>query len=428
MATHRPPGRSEFRLVRWVALAGLSLAIAACGDSSTSLGEAGGSCGNSPYFTALPVAPGDIDGIVVFGALGAPGHTLPTAHSGFYLARAGVPVASPGDIALTRVRTVTYTASPTRQGVTDYALFFQVCKDVEGWFGHLTSLSAAIPTGPEGSCQTYDTSDETVRSCETKPKGVTLAAGDPLGTGGLSAELGFLGLDFGLLDDRVRNHYAKPSRFPDPTFHAVCPYEYFDATNRGTLLAMIRDPAHPDEVPTGEPRCGTMEVDVDGTAQGVWAEVGVTGQVAGDETRYITLANYPYRPQERLALSLGPATLGAMVEMTPRATTGRVNRAFDQITGDGVLYCYFSGDPSSGRSWFLSLSSGGNLTMEKIEHGQGASPCAADPGSWAVRRERNDLRTLTERPHGNSSAKVIRADPEPASRPADLGQFQEGRA
>ncbi len=370
---------------RAAVVAALAPLLAACGDSLAGT-LAGTDCGPLPYFTALPVSLSDFDLNVVIGGLGAPGHTLPTAHSGFYLSRAGVAVSSPGDIQVRRIRRVTYVQSPGRQGEEDYAVEFNVCKDVEGWFGHLTSLSDAIPldTGNE-SCQTYSTSDETVQACFSDVHDVTLSAGEPMGTGGLSAERGFLELDFGLLDFRVSNYYAAPSRHPSNSFHAVCPYDYFDAANREVLLSTIADPGRFSEAPSGEPRCGTMEVDVAGTAKGVWAEVGVTGPLAGDETRYVTLANYPYRPEDKLALSLGPLELGARVVVVRREEDGRMNRAFEDVTPDGLVYCYNSSDLSSfGNSWFISLNTDGQLMIERIEHPGEDTPCRSDPETWRV--------------------------------------------
>lgn len=369
-------------------MASLALALlgSACDDGPTGL--AGEACGPLPYFAVAPVAPSDVEMIAVIGGLGAPGHTLPTAHSGFMLAREGVPVASPGRIQITNVRRVTYVSSPTRQGERDYAVFFSPCEDVEGWLGHLTSLAPDIPDNASGSgCQTYSTADETVESCSLEVEGFRLEAGDPLGTGGLSAARGFLGLDFGMLDSRVHNFYVTPSRHPEPSFHSVCPYDYFDDANRAWMLATIRDPARPHEAAVGEPRCGTMEVDVAGTAKGVWAEQGVTGQVQGDETRYVTLADYPYDPQGRLALSLGPTTLGARVAVVPRETSGRVNRAFENVTADGLVYCYdvtATADPSFGMSWLLTMPSATTLSLERIQHAGPPGPCDSSPATWQL--------------------------------------------
>jgi len=112
----------------------------------------------------------------------------------------------------------------------------------------------------------------------------------------------------------------------------------------------------------------------------------VTGSVAGDERRFITLADYPYRPEERLALSLGPVELGARVAMVPKQATGLVNRPFEQVPEDGVLRCYTPSaetDFQTGDSWLLALSPSRTLTIERIVHGASPSPCDDDPASWA---------------------------------------------
>ncbi len=358
------------------------LVLAACGGDSIS-GPAGEACGPGPYFTVLPAAANDIAAISVIGGLGAPGHTLPTPHAGLFLARENVPIRVPGDMAITELRRVTYLQSPTRQGERDYAVNFQVCSEVTGWFGHIVTLAPTIPTASIEwrNCETYSTSDERVESCLARPRDLRLSAGDALGTGGLSAARGFLAVDIGLLDTRVRHTYVSPGRFSLGQLHAVCTWEQFDAANRSVLFSKLRDLARPGVAPAGEPRCGTLQVDVAGTAQGVWAETGVSGPVQGDERRYITLANYPYRPQDELALSLGPANLGPFVAVVPRRSSGRVNRAFDQVRADGQIYCYTQAEAPT-FSWFVSLTSDTALRIERVTHAVAASPCAADPGTW----------------------------------------------
>ena len=358
--------------------------IASACSLLTEPGVAGEDCGPLPYFTALPVSPADIDLVAVFGGLGAPASTLPKAHSGFLLNKIDVPVFSPGNLQVTSVRRTTYVQSPNREGKFDYAVFFKACKDVEGWFGHLTTITAAIPDEAR-DCETYSTFDETVEACSSDVD-AALTTGMHIGTGGLSIELGLVGLDFGLLDNRVSNFYVNAGRYPKPTFNSVCPYAYFDSANRETLFSLIRDGARPYEAAEGEPRCGTMAVDVAGTAKGVWAETGVTGSVTADQTRFITLADYPYRPEERLALSLGPVELGARVAMVPKEATGRVNRPFEQVSEDEILRCYTPSpetDRQIGESWLLSLSAARTLTIERIGHGLSPSPCVDDPASWA---------------------------------------------
>lgn len=364
-----------------ILLAGL---LAACGGNGL-VGPAAENCGDGPYFSALPVAMVDIDAITVFGGLGAPGHTLPTAHAGIHLQTEGARVYAPGAIQITGLRRTSYLVSPNRQGREDYAVDFHVCKQVSGWFGHLTSLSAvvAVPEGDWQDCQLYSTAEETVETCVSRPRDVTLDAGELLGTSGMSIELGLMGLDFGLLDTRVTNFYVAPSRHPQPTFHAICPWNQFVPTVREQLYARLLDTSRPGLVPAGEPRCGTMEVDVAGTAKGAWVLEGVQPQ-PGNETTWITLANYPYRPEDHLALSLGPASLGARTVMVPRLATGRVNRAFEHVADDGLVYCY-TGDPFySGDSWLLGLTGSASLSVRHLSHAPGDSPCHADPATWSL--------------------------------------------
>jgi hypothetical protein len=366
----------ETLIVRAAAAVGpaVLLIVAACADSVS--GPQAESCGSPPYFTVLPVAENELAGVSVFGGIDAPGHTLPTAHGGIFVTRANVMVRAPGNMAVTSLRRARYLSS----GQEDYAINFQVCEAVTGWFGHVTSFAPVLSPGSINwrNCSTYSIPATAIEACTADGLDIRVSAGDPLATGGPVA------IDFGVVDDRVNNFYVAPARHPPDRFHAICMWEQFDAANQAVLFGKLRDIARPTVMPGGNPRCGTMAVDVAGSAKGVWAEIGVSGPAGGDERRYITLANYPYRPQDELALSLGPATLGARMAYVPRRTTGRVNRAFEQVTADGQIYCY---GPDIGRfasgSWLLSLS-GATLRMEWRNHQAGASPCNADPATWSL--------------------------------------------
>ena len=119
-----------------------------------------------------------------------------------------------------------------------------------------------------------------------------------------------MGLDFGLLDSRVNNGFAADWRFPDPHRRAVGAWDRFESSVQTQLFSKLTDPSRFRTVVAGEPRCGTMKVDVAGTATGIWALPSVTSPLGGSELEYITRANYPYRPEDQLALSLGPSSLG----------------------------------------------------------------------------------------------------------------------
>ena len=365
-------------LVAALLLAAASL-LGACGSDSIT-GPQAESCGPGPYFTVLPAAASELANVAIFGGVDAPGHTLPTAHGGLFFTHGGVTLRAPGDITVTDLRRVRYTGPDVPQGSEDYAIFFQVCREVTGWFGHVATLAPKFSpaTVDYGNCRTYSVIWATIESCEAMDLDIKMSAGEDLGTSeGVT--------DVGMRDERVTNFYVSPWRFGGAN-HAVCMWEQWDAANQEVLFSRMRDGLRPEIVPTGEPRCGTMEVDVAGTAKGVWAETGVTEPVAGDETRYIALVNYPYRPQTELALSLGPESLGAQIGIVSHRTSGRVNLAFEHVTPDGLIYCY---GPDVGPwawaagSWFLSLTSETTLRIEHIGHGPGESPCADDPGTWS---------------------------------------------
>ncbi len=358
--------------------------LAACGGVSL-VGPAAEDCPTTPYFTVSPAAFPDIGNIVVVGGLGAPGHTLPTAHAGFYLATEGAAVRAPGPIQIIGLRRTTYVASPNRQGKNDFTAEFQVCKQVSGWFGHLTTLSEFIPVANGWTdCSRYSTAIETVETCRAKLENVSLAAGQALGTSGLSKALGLMGLDFGLLDSRVNNGYVADWRHPDPSRHAICAWDKFESSVRAQLFAKLSDPSRPSTVAAGEPRCGTMKVDVAGTLKGVWALPSETSPLAGNETAYITLANYPYRPEDQLALSLGPVSLGATVAVVARGPgTGRVNRPFEQVTSDGQIYCYGPETQRPQVSWLITMTGPSALSIRKVENSS-SNICADPPSTWSM--------------------------------------------
>lgn len=353
--------------------------LAACGSGGDTItGPQAASCGAGPHFSVLPVATSELESVAIFGGVDAPGHTLPTDHGGMFFTHTGVTLHAPGDMAVTQLRRVRYTGPDVPPGKEDYAIFFQVCKELTGWFGHVATLAPVFSTATTqfGNCHTYSVIWATVESCEADDLDIKLSAGDVLGTGGTVT-------DVGMKDDRVTNFYVSPWRFGGAN-HAVCMWEQWDSANREIFFSKLVDTRSSDR-PTGTPRCGTMAVDVAGTAKGVWAEVGITEPLGGIETRYIALVNWPYRPQEQLALSLGPDALGAHVGLVPRQTSGRVNRAFEQVTPDGLIYCYGPDGGALGTtSWFLSMTAPITLRIERITHSSGATPCDRDPDTWSL--------------------------------------------
>jgi hypothetical protein len=357
---------------------GLVVFLGTCGGDSDSItGPGAESCGPAPLFTALPVPADRIRAIPVVGGVDGPGHTLPTDHGAFFLDGFDIPVRAPADMTIIGLGVVRDVEGGV-PGSEDYAIYFQVCQDLSGWFGHVVALAPSLdPSNIQfGNCRTYSTPFATVETCEARPVSIQVVAGQEIAFGSGV-------VDFGVVDQRVTNFYISPHRFNGPS-HAVCMWEPFDAANKAILFSKLRDLRRPGIEPTGEPRCGTMEVDVPATAKGVWADPSITGPIQADETGYMALVDYPYRPQLELALSFGPDALGARLAVVGRSTTGRVNRAFEDVTQDGLIYCY--GPTVEGfapSSWVLQLTSATAIRIEHVEHAAGESPCADDPSTWS---------------------------------------------
>jgi hypothetical protein len=359
-------------------LLAMAALLGACGGDDSVAGPESEACGPAPYFTVLPVPAASLRAVTVVGGVDAPGHTLPTDHGGIFLQVPSAPLRSPGDMTITSLVYGSAVGNGQSDTIRDYAITFQVCRELTGWFGHVPALAPRLL--PESvvftNCRSYSTPFAEYETCEARNLNIRVSAGDEIGTAGP-------GTDIGMIDQRVNNSYVSPQRFPGLA-HAVCMWDPFDAATQSVLYSKLRDLRRPAIEPEGEPRCGTMEVDVPGTAKGVWAEPGVTGPLGPDERRYMALVDYPYRPQDELALSLGPDALGAHVAFVDRTTSGRVNRAFEDVTPDGQIYCYGPEvEYFTVSSWFLELTSATALTIERIEHGPGPSPCADDPTTWS---------------------------------------------
>lgn len=361
----------------------MAACLAACTRDRTPSGPSG--CDGSAELSVLPVSPSAINWLTPIGNMGPPTHTLPTDHVGFYLVGTGIPLVSPGPMRISTVVKVTYLASPFRQGLTDYALETRLCGGYGAILGHILTATTAIVAMADASgssCQTYSTADETVRRCENHDVDLELAAGDPIGTVGGPNIPAF---DLGIYGDNTRNEFVNPPRIQDKIVHAVCPYDLFAGSLRGQLYARIGDGV---TLASGEsPQCGAMSVDVAGTAQGVWALPGTPLSPQSDESRFVVLAPHPLTPVSEQTFSMGPGSLNVTtapgLPHYPAQPSGRVNRAFRDVTADGLVYCYVAG-PLPTFSLFIQMESATSLAIRKVTHLAGNSPCDLDPSTWVM--------------------------------------------
>jgi len=282
---------------------------------------------------------------------------------------------------ITEVRTNTYVSSPFRQGQSDFAVTAAACGGNTVVFGHITTAVDKIQSQTGTNCETYSTATETVKACRNGTN-ISLAAGETIGTVGGATAGAF---DFGVYKTGHSNGFINPNRYSSMTNTAVCPYDPFTTDLRGQIDPLIGEPGRPA---SGEsPRCGTMSVDVAGTARGAWVLQSNPVNQAGDEGPFLVLAPHPLFPQSAQTFSVGPASLsvsaGAPLLKYPVASSGRVNRAFRDVGADGQIYCYTTDLATSTFSYFIRLS-GSVLTVQKVTHAAGASHCSADPSTWSM--------------------------------------------
>jgi len=346
-------------------------------------------CSANSIFKRLPV---EISKVAFVGPIGvlAPvgGSPLPKQHTGFMLTELGVPLVAPGDLTITQIRKVTYKMSPMRPGYIDYALFFSVCDEVRGHFGHVTNLNETLqPQSSAYQCSTYSTVDETVESCTANTK-ISVAAGTQLATNGTISES--RAIDVGMSDDRLSDGYVNPERYRKTgSSGTMCPWDFFTDALKEQLYAKLGQSE--SRLTTETPKCGSVAVDKAGTAAGRWTPKDSPGNGAdAADGRFLVFAPDVYSPRSRIAFStrisgITPtATWDGFTDYPrfPLQESGRVNLVPASVTADGQIYCYVVTASSSTESFFVQMTTASELKVERLTHATAASPCNQSPSTW----------------------------------------------
>jgi hypothetical protein len=353
--TRRVAALATFALAAAIALAscgGGSSGGTGAGDPAPSALTAGlPACpGGNELFTVPPVALDQVLGWEPLGHMGPPGHTFPTDHQYLYTTAFGQPadpllsiaVVAPANVRVTQLFRSTYAGS----SVADYSVFFQPCADVQARFGHVVTLPAELlaAAGPiDKFCNTYEPSPgHPTTLCQSAPFRFDVAAGQPLGTMGHG---GSISLDWWLQDRRAAPlHFANPSRFAGyngsdgfDEAHIVPASAYYApavAAQIAAKLGRFDGKVQRTAAPTG----GSIAVDVDGTARGYWFN---PAQPYPPEAFHAALAPDYVTPAGLQVFSLGLSQGNAAVYATfTPLPAGSVNRAFETVAADGLLYCW----------------------------------------------------------------------------------------
>lgn len=352
-------------------------------------------CGSKMvFFTTLPVKSEDYGSLIPLGNLNPTGHVFPTDHiylfskntpdNGQASEALSKPLYSPGDMWIMDVST----SEDLGSGITDYSIGYQPCEEFRGKFGHVGRLSAKLTAQLEKiankKCDEYSTGGSKYRACRYDQLKIVVKAGEELGTvfNGRSAAL-----DIWATDYRIKKlEFAKPSRWREDLFYNACPANYFVSSIKNEMLGRFSD--YDGNKRTIEPVCGTIEVDIKGTAKGYWFTLDHTPNSMEDKN--MALANDNKNPLKQ-AFSMGNSGeakgfKSGVYFFTP-TESGNVNRDFATVKPDSSVYCYETTDSPSGATHgvgqvsvlYLSLINGETIRVEKVNK----TTCGSGPWTLA---------------------------------------------
>jgi hypothetical protein len=297
----------------------------------------------------------------------------------------------------------------SRAGTQDYSVGFAPCQEVRGKFGHITSLEgplasyvATLASSP--SCTEYDTvpSDPTsprnehIRNCS-----LGVAIDVPALTNGAPTLIARASgptaqqLDWGMTDTRVSNFYIKPSRMYGSTLTGVCPLNYFSDSIRLALepklgLWFSTSGLKPS---TFTPACGSLSIDIDGTAQGLWVQTSEADTGPVQESAQLVMAPHFTQPDKH-TFGVGTTLPGVRASSYHFVvkTSGLVNRRFSDIVASGgsnsPIHCYEAGGSNFlanttmpfTQSFLVRKNADGTVTVQ----GRGSTACGAGPWTFGA--------------------------------------------
>lgn len=360
--------------------------------------EVGGVSGKDLFPVAVVPADKVVESLI-FGGMD-PGGFEPINHElGFLLNDINVPVTAPG---ILDIRSIEYTnyLEGARAGETDYGFAFHVCSveedgvrqpAVAGNFAHMTGLAPAfqeILDSQEFNCETYETIDETAETCHltiplTESEGLLVQPGTLMGSAGGSGLTAYApGFDFNLMDTRHPNQYVNPNRLGSETGagrgfrYGACVYEYFEEPYKTSYLDKVGqggDHRVHDDLP-----CGTLSVDLDGKAAGIWIREDMAAlEMGGDDWitvvgNVLVLGPHPVFPGSREVISSYMTEVsgaeGLLIEFQ-QTNVGDVNLSVYDMTV-GTTHCVSAtgfGNPIEYHFLIEVEELGAKLKLERLD-------------------------------------------------------------
>ena len=301
------------------------------------------SCPKESLFSVSPIKVGDLLYVVPLGHLNPPDHTIPTDHiyltiknTNQIIPNSAKEVFAPGDMTITSIQK-THVIRGGKLQSEDYSIDFSPCQGVRGKFGHVTKLSSVLSQIVESSdsnCETRKSGPQDEATYCRKDLNFKVKTGELIGEAGGGTATG---LDFQLVDRRSEKlPYTNPKRYREDQFHYVCPLDYFDQNTKDSLYQKLGNNQTKRITP---PRCGEVNQDKLGTAQGNW--IAGEGLVDTPENWSKTLALVHDNTDPKIGvLSIGGIiTKSQKIQFSPK-NEGLVNREFSQVKADKQIYCY----------------------------------------------------------------------------------------
>ncbi len=311
-------------------------------------------------FTNYPIDLSKAYEVVPLGNLAPPGHTFPTEHSYTHISAGGtttetIPLYSPADV---KLLLIAFGHGMTQDPV-DYTLYFALCKDVIGYYNHVKEISPELQNLMENKQCKFQG--------ESKATRCNIEVFESIKSGSAIGKVGRLqgNYDFGLIDLRTTNVFANPSRYGTRSLHIQCPYDYYDISMKEKFFGLItRKDAD---------RCGKVAQDIPGTLKGNWFYGNARADMGTDWDKYLAFVQDNKDPTISVISIGGVFTEASKIEFQP-TTTGFVNREFSQVTPDGNIYCYESGnDAYSTSKVIVQMTSAAEIKIEKQSGSCGSS-------------------------------------------------------
>ncbi len=301
---------------------------------------------DNSIFTHTPVMLDDFTGLVPLGNMDPSSHVFPTDHIYFhpeYDEELGmnheVDVYAMGDMWITQI-------SSSQNSIdgevlhTDYSVNFAPCKDISGYFLHMTTLSDKLKNAfeeNEAKCSSgKSTGGRDYETCQARVK-VEVSAGEKIATGGGLKNQG--AFDLGMLDYRIDPlKHANNKRWTSEKHkYTVCPFDQFVSPLREELTAKFSS-MDGDPIVGKDDVCGRIDWDVVGTAQGVWFTKGFKG--FSPEDTHLALAPHNYEVGKQ-TFSVGTSISGVESDtyLFDPKSQGNLDLDFSR-TVPGETYCY----------------------------------------------------------------------------------------